>query len=46
MRKLKNIFKFLKDYNEIRNPVITDINGQYWHTSILDLPDIEDIYSV
>ncbi len=46
MRKLKNIFKFLKDYNEIRNPVITDINKQYWHTSILELPDVEEVYSV
>lgn len=46
MGKINSIFNFLKDYNEIRNPVITEIDKEKWSFNLSDLPQIEEIYSV
>ncbi len=46
MATIKNIFSFLKDYNDIRNPVITDISRQIWHYKLSDLPSINELWSV
>ncbi|TJX15136.1 hypothetical protein E9840_03475 [Tissierella creatinini] len=46
MATIKNIFNYLKDYNDIRNPVITDISRQIWHYKLSDLPSIDELWSV
>lgn len=46
MNELKNVFKFLKNYNEIRNPIITDISEQYWHMDLSKLTENEEVSSV
>ena len=45
MSELKNVFKFLKDYNEIRNPVITDIDEHSWYIDLLKLTENKEIFS-
>lgn len=46
MAEIKNIFRFLKEFNEISNPVITEIKNQNWHLSISDIPSIQEIKTV
>ena len=36
--KVNNLFQFLKQYNNIKNPTVTDISSQYWSRWIDDLP--------
>lgn len=36
--KVSNLFQFLKQYNNIKNPTITDIKMQQWHWVIDDIP--------
>lgn len=31
MAKIIDIFKFLKNFNELSNPVVTEIEKQIWH---------------
>lgn len=38
-----NLFKFLKQYNDIKNPTITDIKSQYWYKWCDDIPTHEKI---
>lgn len=46
MAEILNIFNFLKEYNELSNPVITEIRNQKWSLNISDIPTIDDIRSV
>ena len=45
MADIKNIFNFLKEFNLIRNPVITETD-QMWSYKLKDLPSIEELWSV
>lgn len=42
-KKLIQLFEFLKHYNELRNPMVTDINNQPWHRWMDSLPIHENI---
>jgi very-short-patch-repair endonuclease len=46
MADINSIFNFLKEFNELSNPVITEIGNQKWSMNIADIPDIEEITSV
>lgn len=46
MTQIKNVFNFLKNYNELLNPIITDINRQIWSYRILDAPIIDELWSI
>lgn len=46
MAEIINIFNFLKEFNELSNPVITEIDNQKWSLNISDIPVIEEIRSV
>lgn len=46
MAEILNIFNFLKEFNELSNPVITEIRNQKWSLNISDIPNIDDIQSV
>lgn len=41
--KVSNLFQFLKQYNNVKNPTITDINLQYWHRWLDNIPIHEKI---
>lgn len=41
--KLIRLFEFLKQYNNIKNPVIQDINKQQWNKNLDNIPNHEDI---
>ncbi|OOB75053.1 hypothetical protein AXF41_10405 [Clostridium haemolyticum] len=41
--KIKSLFRFLKQYNNIKNPTIIDINSQQWHKWIDNIPVHENI---
>ncbi|WP_164959907.1 AAA domain-containing protein [Clostridium estertheticum] len=45
MAQIKSIFNFLKDYNELSNPVITEIDNQKWSMKISNLPKIKEVWS-
>lgn len=46
MTKIKDVFSFLKNYNELLNPIITEIDRQIWSYNLLNLPGIEELYSI
>lgn len=46
MADVINVFNFLKEFNDLSNPVITDIDYQKWNLSIKDIPKIDEIKSV
>jgi len=46
MAQINSIFNFLKDYNELSNPVITEIDKQKWSLKLSDLPEIKELWSV
>ncbi len=46
MPQIKSIFKFLKEYNELLNPVITDIEKQKWYLKLVGLPQIKEVWSI
>lgn len=46
MAKINSIFNFLKDYNELSNPVITEINNQKWSMKLSNLPQIKEVWSI
>lgn len=46
MAKITDIFNFLKDYNDIRNPVITEIEKQLWYYKLSNLPQISELWSI
>lgn len=46
MAQVISIFNFLKEYNELSNPVITELANQKWSLNISDLPRIKEIKSV
>ncbi|MGI1658245.1 MAG: AAA domain-containing protein [Desulfitobacterium sp.] len=46
MAQAKSIFNFLKAYNELSNPVITELANQKWSLNISDLPPIQEIKSI
>lgn len=46
MAEIINIFNFLKEFNELSNPVITEIDNQKWSLNISDIPVIDEIRSV
>lgn len=46
MNKVKNIFTFLKNYNELLNPIITEIDKQIWSYKLSNLPEIDELQSV
>lgn len=46
MAEIINIFNFLKEFNELSNPVITEIDNQKWSLNISDIPEIDEIRSV
>lgn len=41
--KVKNLFRFLKQYNNIKNPTIIDINSQQWNEWLDNIPAHENI---
>ncbi|WP_252231886.1 AAA domain-containing protein [Clostridium sp. ZBS15] len=41
--KVNNLFQFLKQYNNIKNPTITDIVSHHWHRWLDDIPIHEKI---
>lgn len=47
--KIIRLFQFLKQYNNIKNPVITDINNQVWRKWLDNIPSnqciVNNIYS-
>jgi len=45
MSQINNIFKFLKEYNQLTNPVVTEIEKQKWNLNLLELPMIDEIKS-
>jgi very-short-patch-repair endonuclease len=45
MAELKNIFKFLKQYNDLTNPVITDLTNQIWSLDLSNISQIDEIKS-
>ncbi|UUV20015.1 AAA domain-containing protein (plasmid) [Fusobacteria bacterium ZRK30] len=45
MAEILNIFNFLKEFNELSNPVVTEIKNQKWSLNISDIPMIEEIRS-
>lgn len=46
MDKIINVFKYLKDYNTIRNPVITLVEKQEWSYNLKNLPTIDELWSI
>lgn len=46
MAEILNVFNFLKEFNELSNPVITEIDKQKWNLSFIDIPVIDEIKSV
>jgi hypothetical protein len=46
MAQINSIFNFLKDYNELSNPVVTDIDKQRWSMKFTDLPRIKELWSI
>jgi|LSQX01.1.fsa_nt_gb hypothetical protein len=34
MAKIRDIFKYLKEFNELSNPVITEISKQKWYRQL------------
>lgn len=46
MAEINSIFNFLKDYNEISNPVITEIDMQKWSMKLSNLPQINEVWSI
>jgi very-short-patch-repair endonuclease len=41
--KVNNLFRFLKQYSNVKNPTIMDINSQYWYRWLKDIPVHEKI---
>ncbi|OBR90027.1 RecBCD enzyme subunit RecD [Clostridium ragsdalei P11] len=41
--RILRLFQFLKQYNNIKNPIITDILGEEWYKWLDDLPQHETI---
>ncbi len=46
MKQMNSIFSFLKEYNELANPVITEIEKQKWSIRLTDQPHIDEVWSV
>src|SRR6056297_2606580 len=46
MAQALNIFKFLKEYNQIKNPVVRELRSQIWHKCLNDIPEIKEIKSI
>lgn len=46
MSRISNVFKFLKEYNELSNPVITEIDKQKWYLKLTGLPHIKEVWSI
>lgn len=43
MTKIKNIFTFLKEFNELSNPVISEISKHKWSLNLSTIPNIAEI---
>lgn len=46
MAEVKSIFNFLKDYNGLLNPIVTEVDRQIWNYEILNAPQIEELWSI
>ena len=46
MAQAINIFNFLKEYNLLSNPVVTELEKQKWNLELSDIPIINEIESV
>ena len=46
MAHISSIFNFLKDYNEISNPIITEIDKQKWSLKLSYIPEINELWSI
>ena len=46
MAQVTSVFSFLKEFNELSNPVITELVNQKWSLNISELPRIKEIKSV
>jgi len=46
MAQIKSVFNFLKDYNELLNPIVTEIDRQIWHYELSRAPEIEELWSI
>lgn len=45
MAQVVNIFNFLKDYNQVSNPVVTVIDKQIWSMDLTKIPKIDEVKS-
>jgi hypothetical protein len=45
MDKASRLFRFLKDFNQLKNPVVTDLAKQLWSLGLNSIPVIEEITS-
>lgn len=46
MVEVVNLFKFLKEFNEISNPVVTEIERQKWNMKLKNMPKIPEIWNI
>lgn len=45
LAQVSSVFNFLKDYNELSNPVITEIDKQKWIYKLSNIPQIKEVWS-
>ncbi|MBS4053504.1 MAG: AAA family ATPase [Thermaerobacter sp.] len=46
MSRIHSVFQFLKEYNKLHNPVITDLADQKWSQVFSSLPSHPDIWDI
>lgn len=46
MAQINSVFNFLKEYNELSNPVVTEIDKQKWNLKLSGLPQIKELWSI
>jgi hypothetical protein len=46
MNKIHNVFKYLKEFNDLTNPIIFEIDKQKSHIKLTNLPKTKEIWSV
>jgi len=46
MGEVRNIFTFLKEFNELLNPIVTEIERQLWNYKLSDAPKIDELWSI
>lgn len=46
MNKIHNVFKFLKEFNELTNPIIFEIGKQKAHIKLTNLPKTKEVWFI